>query len=389
MKLVGVAEMRSIEAEANGRGLTYGEMMENAGNGLGEAVDNAYSHLVNRVVLALVGSGNNGGDTLVALAYLARQGWRAAAYLVRPRNTGDPLVARLEEAGGKVISAEQDSDFHHLGEIVGSSEVVLDGVLGTGVRLPLAPEVARALAATRQAVAARGPSIHVVAVDCPSGVNCDTGEAAEQTIPAERTVTMAAVKAGLLRFPAFALAGQIEVVDIGLPDDLESWRKITREVADEKLVRRLIAPRPPESHKGTFGTAMIVGGSVNYTGSVLLAGEAAYRIGTGLVTLGVPAQLHSALAGAIPEATWLLLSQEMGVISAEAATLVRKHLAKVDALLLGPGWGLEETTRSFLERILKGKIRRNGDPLGSSVLPGSKPPKNNLTCPRSSLTPMA
>jgi len=355
MKLVSVAEMRAIEAEANEKSLTYAEMMENAGKGLGIAVHNAYSQLDNRVVLGLVGSGNNGGDTLVALAFLAERGWKASAYLVRPRNVGDPLVTRLEEAGGRILSADHDPGFIQLSETVRSSEVILDGVLGTGARLPLAPEVGQALTVVQKSIQHGLPKPHVVAVDCPSGVDCDTGEAAEQSIPAERTVTMAAVKRGLLHSPAFALAGQIETVDIGLPPDLDSWQKISREVADEDMIRAMMPSRPAESHKGTFGTALIVGGSVNYTGSVLLAGEAAYRIGTGLVTLAVPAQLHTTLAGAIPEATWLLLPQEMGVIASAAASLVHKQLDKVDALLLGPGWGLEDTTRGFLDRLLKGE----------------------------------
>jgi NAD(P)H-hydrate epimerase len=109
---------------------------------------------------------------------------------------------------------------------------------------------------------------------------------------------------------------------------------------------------------------MIVAGSVNYTGAVLLAGKAAYRAGVGLVTLGVPAPLHSALAGQIPEATWLLLPHEMGVIAESAAEVVLESLEKVSALLIGPGFGMEDTTKDFLIDLLSSSPRSGKTSIG-------------------------
>ena len=97
MKLVSVGEMRAIEKEADANGLTYGLMMEHAGRGLARWVDTNYP--AKGSVIGLVGSGNNGGDTLVALAELLEKGWAAIAYLTRPRDADDPLVTRLIEAG--------------------------------------------------------------------------------------------------------------------------------------------------------------------------------------------------------------------------------------------------------------------------------------------------
>jgi NAD(P)H-hydrate epimerase len=99
---------------------------------------------------------------------------------------------------------------------------------------------------------------------------------------------------------------------------------------------------------------MVVGGAVNYTGAPMLAGKAAYRIGAGLVTLAVPTSLHAALAGHIPEATWLLLPDEVGVIAASGAGLVRQRLDRITCLAIGPGMGLEETTLNFLRELIRG-----------------------------------
>jgi ADP-dependent NAD(P)H-hydrate dehydratase / NAD(P)H-hydrate epimerase len=122
--------------------------------------------------------------------------------------------------------------------------------------------------------------------------------------------------------------GELQVVDIGLPDDLSSMKDVHAEVADTDSIAALLPERLLDSHKGTFGTALIAAGSVNYTGAALLAGEAAYRVGAGLVTMAVPASLHGTLAGPIPEATWVLLPHEMGVIGSTAAEVLAKNFER-------------------------------------------------------------
>jgi len=356
MKLITVSEMRAIEQEADASGLTYARMMENAGRGLAkEILRLAYSQDDEDMqVLGLVGPGNNGGDTLVALSFLAEKGWKARAYLIHRKEQGDPLVERLNEADGEIFIAQEDDNFEQLKAFIGTSDVLLDGILGTGFKFPVKNEIARVMAAAKEALAESEWPAYVVAVDCPSGVDCDTGEAAAACIPADATLTMAAVKQGLLKMPAYDLVGELDVVDIGLPDDLPSWQAVRNQVADEKLVASILPPRPSDSHKGTFGTAFVVAGSLNYTGAALLSGKAAYRIGAGLVTLAVPTPLHAALAGHFPEATWLLLPHEMGVFSADAASVLTGNLERATALLLGPGFGLEDTTKEFLEKLLRG-----------------------------------
>ena len=355
MKLVTVSEMRAIEQEADASGLTYARMMENAGRGLAkEILRLAYNQGDDDMqVLGLVGPGNNGGDTLVALAFLAEKGWQARAYLIQRKEEGDPLVERLIEAGGEIVISQRDDNFEQLKAFMGTSDVLLDGILGTGFKLPLKDGIAQVMAAAKDALAESEWPAYVVAVDCPSGVDCDTGEAAAACIRADATLTMAAVKQGLLKMPAYDLVGELAVVDIGLPDDLPSWKAVRNQVADEKLAASILPPRPSDAHKGTFGAALIVAGSVNYTGATLLAGKAAYRIGAGLVTLAVPVPLHAALAGHFPEATWLLLPHEMGVVAADAASVLTGNLARATALLIGPGFGLEDTTKEFLEKLLR------------------------------------
>ena len=155
MKLVTISQMHMIEQEADGSGLTYEKMMENAGYNLSrEVLRLAYAQEDEEEiqVLGLVGPGNNGGDTLVALARLAEKGWIARAYLVHRKVSGDALIKRLEEAGGEFYQAEKDESNQQLQAFLESADVVLDGVLGTGFKLPLKEEFGAVMAVVQGCV---------------------------------------------------------------------------------------------------------------------------------------------------------------------------------------------------------------------------------------------
>lgn len=352
MKLVTVSQMRSIEKEADAKGVSYAQMMENAGRRLAEIVHAIGQEHDWKTVAGIVGSGNNGGDTLVALTWLAEAGWRTYAYLVNRKTIGDELVTRYLGAGGDAAQFTNDPGFDSLHGFLEEADVLLDGLLGTGIKLPLRNDAALVLQGTTLILADLEITPFIVAVDCPSGVDCDTGACADETLHADITLTMAAVKQGLLKLPAFEYVGALDLVDIGLPENLEAWNALDTDVADADRVSALLPDRSPASHKGTFGTAFVTAGSTSYTGAALLAGKAAYRIGTGLVTMAVPEPLHFALAGHLPEATWIQLSHEHGFISEEACYQVLTSLERATAILIGPGLGSKHTTKLFVEHLL-------------------------------------
>jgi NAD(P)H-hydrate epimerase len=354
VKLVSTAEMQQVEREADANGLSYEMMMEHAGLGLAERAAGRYAELRDGGVLGLVGSGNNGGDTLVAQAQMAKWGWKATAYIVRSRPEADPLVERLLDSGGIVIDGAGDDKAKQLKKALKEHAVIMDGILGTGIQLPLRGSVKEVLGAVKKVLSQMKERPVIVAVDCPSGVDCDSGEAADECLAADLTVTMAAVKKGLLNFPANDFVGDLKLVGIGLKgNDKRSptWKKIKRFTASAEMIRAILPVRPRDAHKGTFGTALIFAGSINYTGAALLAGQAAYRVGAGLVTMCVPSPLHAALAGHFPEGTWLLLPHEMGVIAESAAEIARENFENSSSILVGPGFGLEDTTKNFLKSL--------------------------------------
>jgi ADP-dependent NAD(P)H-hydrate dehydratase / NAD(P)H-hydrate epimerase len=346
MKLVSVAEMYEIEQAANAANIPNDLMMAHAGKELAKLIIDRFSASGHVRVIGLIGKGNNGGDTLVAMNELLKDGWQCTAVFLVQRSD-DPLFTTFIGQGGRaVLSADQDFD-RQLKEALVSEALVLDGVLGTGFKSPMKADVSQFLKGIKKYLGRQ----FTIAVDCPSGVDCESGEVSSETLPADLTVCMEAVKVGLVKEPAFLSCGEIVVVPLGLPRSVVN--KFEKKSAiDWQWAAAQFPQRSVFSHKGTFGKVMISGGSVNYPGSVVLSGLAAYRMGSGLVTLAVPHSVAVMMAGGNPEITWVILDEEDGVIAETAEELFIRSLKGFDCLVLGPGIGQEETTRRFLQRLL-------------------------------------
>jgi ADP-dependent NAD(P)H-hydrate dehydratase / NAD(P)H-hydrate epimerase len=351
MYVITVEQMRALEKKADSLGLTYANMIENAGAGIADFIDarfiGEFEEDTDRSIIGLIGSGNNGGDALIALRELQKKGWNTSAYIVKDRPKDDSLVASYSEAGGTVVTQAEDAKFATLKKWCGKNQLMLDGILGTGTHLPLDEEIRSVL----KVAGKFEKGIVILTVDCPSGIDCTTGSVAPETLHADFTLSMAAVKTGLLTFPAYEYCGNLVNISIGLEKSVPDWTSGLNELITPAQIAGFLPKRPLDAHKGTFGTAMILAGSINYTGAVMLAAEAAYRSGAGLVRAAIPGMIHTAIAGQIPEVTWLLLPHEAGVIAESAVDVLTKNLEKVTAMLIGPGLGTEETTRHFIIRL--------------------------------------
>jgi len=370
MKIVTTEEMRHLEQAADASGVSYAQMMESAGRAVALACQKALD-VASRPILVLIGPGNNGGDGLVAARYLAQAGAEVTCYIWKRKTEGDANLTKVKELDLPLIWAEEDEGWAELRGRAGEAGAIIDALLGTGVDRPIGGtlqellEVVGGIVRQRREEGERKeltipscPSISlrsslsplIVAVDVPSGVNCDTGAVDPATLPADLTVTFGCPKVGQFRFPAAEVLGQLIVADIGIPSELLKPMKL--ELATGEMVRALLPQRPLNAHKGTFGKALLVVGSVNYTGAAYLAGAAATRVGTGLVTLAVAGPLHPVIASKLTEATYLILPHELGVIAPDAVRVLAERVEDYDALLLGPGLTQEEPTVEFVRRLL-------------------------------------
>ncbi len=346
LKIVSVEQMRKIEAAADASGYAYAAMMENAGTAAAKHALKIFSADDLRVTV-LVGKGNNGGDGLVAARVIAQESKALVRCYLLGKRDDDPLLIAARQAGVHIADAEDDQGFRVLRQMVSSAHLVLDALFGIGIRLPLHGDAARLLQiahAAIQDVRSQPPGNtrlpYVLAIDCPSGLDCDSGALDPSTIPADETITFIAAKPGLLTFPGASAVGQLTVAPIDMPADLPELDSQPQVLVDTELACQLLPPRPLNSHKGTYGTALIIGGSTNYRGAVGLSALAAYGVGAGLVTVCTENSVVNALSGHILEATWL--PQE---------TTESLPLDSADALLIGPGWGQAQSNRDILNRV--------------------------------------
>ena len=395
MKIVTVAQMVQIEQAADAAGHSYDAMMELAGRGVAASI---LRHMqpweTTGSVLVLVGPGNNGGDGLVAARYLREwdHGHPVSVYCWKRTPGDDANYAAVERLGIPVVHAEDDPQFTQLADLARDADVIVDALLGTGVSRPIGGALADLLAALHRNIGKRaGQQIQVVAdakatnaidvrtaalavqpaadydflrkppsasarlpqiiaVDCPSRLNCDTGALDPAALPADLTVTFANPKIGHFVVDGPGACGRLEIADIGADPHLAD--AVTLELATPAAVQRLLPVRPADAHKGTFGKALVVAGSLNYTGAAHLSCAAAYRAGAGLVTAGVTPSIHPILAAGLAEVTWLLLPEHHGTLSLEAARPLSENLAGYAALLIGPGLTQEAEAVRFVREFL-------------------------------------
>lgn len=368
VKVVSVAQMQAIEAAAAADGIAYSTMFERVAIAVADRILEHIRSVDEPRVAILVGGGNNGGDGLVtALRLQEIADVEIGVYLVKARSDDDEMLSAVRESGVFVAEADSDQQYRVLRNMVASAHVVVDAIFGIGARLPLEGDVAKVLRNIQQALKPPAPepeesvlldpegesSVYssqqvVIALDCPSGVNCDTGEVDKLAIKADETITFIAVKQGLLELPAAEHVGKLWVATLGIPADLDALQSVQVTYVTGQQVQQMLPQRSTVGHKGTFGKAFIVAGSVNYTGAAGLAALGAYRSGAGLVTVAAPMPVIGGLAAQMLEATWILLPHDMGVASEKAAEVITKEVGSYKAMLIGPGMGQEDTTKDLL-----------------------------------------
>ena len=350
--------MRKLESEAVAIGMDEPTLMELAGYNIAALLREKGKLTPGARVLILAGSGNNGGDGLVAAYHLYRAGVQPYVYLTRARYD-DANLTRVQSVDIPVaVHGEGESAFQ-LDEWLAKADCVLDALLGTGATPPLRGGALEVLSTLHTSLPARTLR---VAVDIPSGVNADTGEADAHAFRAHITLATGLAKPGCYVGEGAECAGDVYIADIGLP---EEWADpLPLQLSSASLVQGLLPSRPRGAHKGTFGRALVVAGSARYVGAAYLSAAAAARAGAGLVTLAVPSSIHPIVAAKATECTFLPLPDTEDCLTPEALETVLIALPKYRAVLVGCGLGDESHTFDFVQALLEGvRASVNAPPL--------------------------
>lgn len=356
MKLADSKTIRDVDRTAMQRyGVSGLQLMENAGRGLAECIE-SYLARVERAwtpkVAIIAGKGNNGGDGFVAARHLANRGLKVEVYLLAAladlKGDAGANARAWKNMGGAVHLVRSRRSLEKHAQSFKHASVVVDAILGTGLSSPVKGFYGEVIDFIN--TLARP----VISVDVPSGVDASTGAELASAVRADLTVTMAMPKLGLYLYPGRELAGDVEVVDIGAPATLVRDDSIRWNLTTGGLVAGYLSPRGRNTHKGTYGHVLVVGGSTGKTGAVFMAATAAMRSGAGLATIALPETLNPAMEAKTTEVMTVPLADPGGgVLGRVSVDGVKEAMKDKAAVVLGPGLGSGAENRDFVREAVK------------------------------------
>ncbi len=337
------AQMRAADAQAAAAS-SETALMHEAGTRIAELIERITP--AGGTVVAFAGPGNNGGDAFAAFAVLDP---RYDRVVYAAENAGASAAradaqTRAQEAGVKIRPLPQDDEGARAA--LAGATLAVDGLFGTGSRLPLGEAfraAARALDRDR---------LPVLAIDLPSGIDGDTGSRGDDAVRASVTITLAALKPGLLLEPARESVGEVWIGDIGIGESILAANAKTFAALDDDAFLAMLPHRAPESDKRSSGAPLIVAGSEQFPGAAVLCALGAARAGAGYVTVATTCNAAPVLRAHLIEQVVVTLPD---TAAEEAAADLAEVAKRNTAIGIGPGLGLDDWTgvmiRSLVERV--------------------------------------
>lgn len=346
MKVCYAEQMRNIDRAAMEKaGIPGIVLMENAAIACVNELKNDITNP--EKVLIFCGKGNNGGDGFAVARHLFNAGIDTEVFLVCGDGIGGDAKINLDIISGMNVPVRNaDYTLKELALIIKSADVVIDAIYGTGIHGEIQGFPAEVIRCINE------NAKYVLSVDIPSGINADTGEICGVCVNANKTVTFAAYKLGMLMFPGADYTGDVVVSPISIPDYIIEEQSISINIADKAFVERNYPCRTKNSQKSNYGKIFIIAGSKGMSGAAYLSSQAALYGGAGLVTVGVCESISSAMEVKTTEAMTLVLDDTDGHIAYTAEMEILKQLDKSDVVLIGPGLGRSREAARIVKTVL-------------------------------------
>ncbi|MDQ2680306.1 MAG: NAD(P)H-hydrate dehydratase [Candidatus Eremiobacteraeota bacterium] len=335
-------QMRDVDAVAIAQ---VGEvtLMRNAGKAIAEAARRR-SGGSGRIV-AFAGPGNNGGDAFGALANLRpdHECFIYAAGCANPSPARTDAEQMASAAGVTILPMPRSQA--EAARALSGADLALDGLFGTGARLPISDAFVPVVAALNAGDA------DVIAIDIPSGVDALTGGVTEPAVRADVTVTLGALKPGLLLGPARDCVGELWCADIGIPNAPISETQPLFAALDDDAFLALLPKRADSSDKRSSGAPLIIAGSEQFTGAAILCAYAAARAGAGYVTVATAQAAAPILRAHLVEQVVTTIRTDVSVGDAiDALVATAGHASSIG---IGPGLGLDDRTGEIVRGFLR------------------------------------
>ena len=353
MKLVTSTEMINIDSTAISKYAIPGiVLMENAGLAVVKKIAQIFGHDLGRKrIMIFCGKGNNGGDGMVIARHLINKGVEVKVYLLcSPAEIKGDAAANLtilQSMGAKIYPIINDKDLHRVEISMMYADLIVDAIFGTGLKgepRGIAAKLIKLINESRRLT---------LSADVPSGLEADTGKVHGECINANHTITFGLAKIGIFIEPGCRYSGEIEVADISLPRQLLNSHTLNRELITKEWVKSKLSKRDHNTHKGTYGHVLVLGGSPGMTGAVYLAATGALRAGAGLVTAAVPRSLNPILEQKLTEVmTRPLPESEKGLLGRDSLEPILDVAEKADTIVIGPGMGVSAEGETLIKELL-------------------------------------
>jgi len=338
LKVAFPAQMKRIDGLIIERGVPSMLLMENASRSVLEEV---LKYLSVKEVAILCGGGNNGGDGYAVGRLLLNAGKTVSVIECYRPSTPDTIfnASLFVSLGGRIHRFEEGT----AESLLSRADMIIDSVFGTGFHGELQGKVAELVEY------GNGLKSIKLAVDIPSGVSGFDGSVRGVAFRADKTVTFGAGKVGHYLHPGRDYCGEVVVRSEGFSREILDGQ-LDSSVIDEELVLKLLPERPVDSHKGTYGSVLVVGGSEIYTGAPFLSALGALRSGCGIIYTYTPPGAAVVIRNNLPEA--IAVVGKGSHIFRDDLDAIVELAKKADSIVIGPGIGRdEETVETVLELI--------------------------------------
>ena len=346
MRVLTVENTRKLEALANETGISYLQLMENAGSYCARIIRKTFENTNKRNALVVCGKGKNGGDGFVIARKLCENGYKVNVLMAMGLPTdseSSEMLSRIRAMGINIAYFNETTD-----KYFDDAQIIIDCIFGVGFKGEPDATITSLINKINNS------SATVVSIDVPSGLEGDSGKAPENSVSADMTIAVLVLKPVHVLKPSVEKCGKVIVAPLGIPEKCYSQIETTLFTMSTDELKPFFKKRDVDSHKGTFGTVLVIGGSYEMPNAAYFASQGAVNSGAGLVKIAFPSVAYNAIAPKTFEQILIPLeSNKKGRISQNAIKRLETELKKCSCVLVGCGMGNDEDTKLVTEFVIK------------------------------------
>ena len=348
MRVLTVESVKKVETLANESGISYLQLMENAGSYCARVIRKTFENTDKKNVLIVCGKGKNGGDGFVIARKLYESNYNVTVMMAMGLPNDDissEMLSRVRALNIPVVYYDKNGS---MDRYIRDAQLIVDCIFGIGFHGEPDEDMNSLFKRINCSEAV------IISVDIPSGLEGDSGKINTASIKADITIAILTLKPVHVLKPSMENCGRVILAPIGIPERCFSKAKVSLFTVNTDEVRGFFPKRDAVSHKGTYGTVLVIGGSYEMPNAVYFASQAAVNCGAGVVRVAFPAAMYPAIAPKTYEQTLVPLeNNQSGRISQNALRRLEKELKKCSCVIIGCGMGKDDDTRSVTEFVIE------------------------------------